>query len=288
MKLIEIRQVIADHTKKLDPTGTFKRNAYPGSFGGGYVKKNTMGQYLHGLTEDELKSYGESLGVNLKSNEDGMKNPNAELSYWATKFIPLYEKDKDYVTLDQEVLEDVLTLKAGIESGYYAPSADEVGLGKYLYTNFYVHDPNIEITKKQGINQKKNEIGAKLETIAKSEDRLKYVCFYLEVPLFPTSNAEYMYNKLDELKNITTNIDQLNRISKVMSMNPMDLQTNYMVKKGKLYKMLQWDSNENEYVFNNQKFGVDDENCIKSFSEPSNANNLQLLINEVNKKEKNK
>lgn len=285
--IVQIRQVISDSTKSIDPSGTFTRNAYPGSLGAGYPKKNNLGQYLHGLTDKELANYSKVLGEDLTSTEDGNKDPNAKVSYWALKKIPLYEPHQDYVTLDLSVLDDLLTYKAGVASGYYAPTKEEIGLGVYRNTSFYVYDPTVETTKKQNLRQKRNKVGQKLATFEKNEDWLKYVCFYLGIPLYSTSKADYMYNKLDEKKDISADSD-LDYMLEVMSKDPRDLLINFNVKKAKLYKLLSWDATENEYVFNDQKFGVSDEEHITNFSMVENANNLQLLINEVAKKEKNK
>jgi len=288
MKLVEIRQVIEDHTKRLDPHGTFTRNAYPQAFGAGYVKKNSMGQYLHGLNSDEVKSYSESLGMNLASNEDGNKNPEAKVSYWTTKQIPFYNPNQDYVTLDLDNLEELLTYKAGIASGYYAPSREEIGSGLYLHTNYYVYDTTKETTKKQSLRQKKNKIGEKLAKNEKNDEWLKYVAFALEIPAYNTSTPSYFYDKIDSLKDEATNLERLEEILTILNKTPLDLQINYTVKKAKLYKILNWSGVENEYMFNDQKFGATDEDCIKNFSDVANANNLNLLMTEVSKREKNK
>lgn len=265
--VVYVKAKKTQETIKGDINGQWKRNAYPKSEQGSYLKKQNN-QWITGFNldpqddEEEIlkkqkpeakyeivkdrKRLEKALGESLK--------PSMDNEYLLDFRIPLCLRNNQEVKLNLAKPKDELIYKAAIAGGIIAPSLEDTNTFDYLNCQYYFSNVEEDASSQKKIAKLKNSIGAKLSAFDEKKGWLLSVSHALELPSRSELGVEILYNQLDTYKNNITSLKEAIKIEEVFSRDPVVLRANFVIDASISYNLIKYTEDKN-YVYEGVTLG---------------------------------
>lgn len=261
--IVYIKAKKTQETIKGDIQNVWKRNAYPKSEQGSYLKK-LNNQWVTGFNldpnddeEEILKSknkFDEAKQTLIKDRKRLEKalgkslDPTMDNEFLLNFRIPLCLKNNQEVKLNLAKPEDELVYRAAIAGGIVAPSLEDTNTYNYINCTYYFSNIEEDASSQKKIAKIKNIIGAKLSTFDENKGWLLSVSHALELPSRSELGIEILYNQLDTYKNNISSLKEAKKVEEVFSREPLVLMTSFVVDAALSYNLIKYTEDKN-YVY---------------------------------------
>jgi len=221
-----------------------------------------------GLTEEEAKTYGEKLGVNLSSKFDQSK-PH---EFWGSAMGRIKLENKTMIFEDTKAL-DFVKVRMMKASKYVANSIKEWEAGKYPDATHVIYDEEQDIAIKASRIQAKNN-ARKIAMELSAEDKINLVQILSNRSLKGKSQ-NHVDIEIDSLVEDRTKefLSYANRSSKELYLRGSileALQRNILTKEG------------SSIYYLSDQIGFDFESTLKYFDDPQNQNIKLAILEKLN------
>lgn len=260
-KLIEIRQQSNNFAKML---GIKDVTTHPQSFVGKFpMRDKRTGEWITGLTDEEIETLGKRLKKDLTVNSD----------FWETLYILLVDRNnKVAFNLDNPM--EYIKYKCALANKYFAPTKEDLkeepyhGMDCYLY----VYDPEGDLKRENELRSLRDEASSLILAMQHQKEKMLY-CLAKTGKM---TNSLWSEGVL--LRGLRTHLDGLakkeglEQFVKILKTPNMTLQVEYTCEraKGKEIKYV-----NGMYVFGALTFGSKWESVIEHFTK--NEEDFALL-----------
>jgi len=293
--IVYIKSKVTQETLKGDLEKKWKRNAYPKSRQGSFLKKENN-QWVTGFNLDisddeeeiwktkkpeakyqilkERKTLEKALGKSLE--------PTMDNEYLLNFRIPLCLTNNQEVKLNLAKPEDELVYRAAIAGGIVAPSLEDTNTYKYLNCTYYFSNVEEDASSQKKIAKLKNLMGGKLATHEENKSWLLSVSHALELPSRSELGIEILYNQLDTYKNAIGSYKDAQKVYEVFFREPLLLEINFIIDASLSYNIIKYSEDKN-WVFDGLVLGSTKDEVKENLKKSQFAeaySKLRTLINE--------
>lgn len=267
-KVIEIRQSANKFAKML---GQKDFTTHPESYVGKYPKRNTNGDWITGLSEDEAETYGKRLKKDLSINSE----------FWEDLYILLVNRtNKVLFNMDNPL--DAVKFKCAIANKYIAPTLEDLKEEDYHKSDcyLYVYDEVGDFERESTLRELRQEAITLIFTMKNQKEKMLYIL----AKTGSMTNSEWTSGILhkglsNHLEKITKK-EQLTSFIELLKSDNLTLSIEYYVNKakGKEIKI-----KDGIFYFGNITFGSRWDDVVKHFKK--NEQDFELLVSEFAGKE---
>ena len=293
--IVYIKSKVTQETLKGDLEKKWKRNAYPKSRQGSFLKKENN-QWVTGFNLDisddeeeiwktkkpeakyqilkERKTLEKALGKSLE--------PTMDNEYLLNFRIPLCLTNNQEVKLNLAKPEDELVYRAAIAGGIVAPSLEDTNTYKYLNCTYYFSNVEEDASSQKKIAKLKNLMGGKIATHEENKSWLLSVSHALELPSRSELGIEILYNQLDTYKNAIGSYKDAQKVYEVFFREPLLLEINFIIDASLSYNIIKYSEDKN-WVFDGLVLGSTKDEVKENLKKSQFAeaySKLRTLINE--------
>ena len=293
--IVYIKSKVTQETLKGDLEKKWKRNAYPKSRQGSFLKKENN-QWVTGFNLDisddeeeiwktkkpeakyqilkERKTLEKALGKSLE--------PTMDNEYLLNFRIPLCLTNNQEVKLNLAKPEDELVYRAAIAGGIVAPSLEDTNTYKYLNCTYYFSNVEEDASSQKKIAKLKNLMGGKLATHEENKSWLLSVSHALELPSRSELGIEILYNQLDTYKSAIGSYKDAQKVYEVFFREPLLLEINFIIDASLSYNIIKYSEDKN-WVFDGLVLGSTKDEVKENLKKSQFAeaySKLRTLINE--------
>lgn len=169
-----------------------------------------------------------AMGVNLSAHP----NSDAEKDFWLNTQFELIEKGGTEKQLNLRDPKDRLFYLVGLANKWFAPDYEAMEEDEYADTYLYVYDPGKQTTRKQQVQELRDEIAALMVLNKRNKEQLFYWGHIVGLSVNWNMDVSVLYNLLSAHRDAKKTPEDLQYLLDLMNKPKADLQIDYLVKWG--------------------------------------------------------
>jgi hypothetical protein len=293
--VVYIKSKVTQETAKGDLEKKWKRNAYPKSKQGSFLRKENN-QWITGfnldISDDEeeiLKTKKPEAKFEILKDRKKLEKalgkslePTMDNEYLLHFRIPLCLTNNQEVKLNLAKPEDELVYRAAIAGGIVAPSLEDTNTFKYLNCTYYFSNVEEDASSQKKIAKIKNLIGGKIATFEENKSWLLSVSHALDLPSRSELGIEILYNQLDTYKNAISSHKDAQKVHEVFFREPLLLEINFIIDAALSYNIIKYSDDKN-WVYDGLVLGGTKDEVKENLKKSQFAeaySKIRTLINE--------
>lgn len=196
------------------------------------------------------------------------KDLSGTSDFWLNFSIKLVHQSGDTV-LDLSEPDQEMQYYAGLASGLFAPSEDDLHQDKYRDCRFYVYNGEEVVSRQKQNKLKRREIISILYNYKSNKERLYYIAKVTDIVASRSMDAEDIFNIISDYAE-TLPSSKLESFKEVITRDPKELQVNVKTKEAIERDVIRYNSSTRSYLFLGKQVGKTVDNCIDFFSRSEN------------------
>jgi len=236
------------------------------------IKDTTLREKKQNELKKERKRLEERTGLNLDAHND---------DFWAGFEIELITPYKSEIILDKSNPLHLIKYYAMLENRFVAPSLEDLESGEYQECYLYVHDPEVNKSRRAVLQEYKDDVAAAISSFKNNKDKLFYICSALELSVNKYLSRDDLYLMLSEYRDRLKKAEDFEKMLYVLKMSNEQLMVKFIVRQAFNKRILR--KSGMVFEFAGTELGISKEDVEDFLLLPENAGTLSLLKAQVEK-----